>query len=148
MSDLKDSVLVMRRIPEAPVLTAETLACLPGSYGPTAGSGTSGSDSMRGDGSSNAGDETSSSLTDDDMAGGNGGSGGRMELSKMFFGADHVASWMSNNASAYIDMCMFSSLSFSFMFFFACSSCYTQQNRRYDAFDTHTLFFYFNSCCN
>ncbi|KAF9136780.1 hypothetical protein BGX30_010862 [Mortierella sp. GBA39] len=103
MSDLKDSVLVMRRILEAPVLTAETLACLPGSDGSTSGSG---SDSMRGDGSSNASDDTSSSLADDDMASGNGGSGGRMELSKMFLGADHVASWMSNNASAYIDMCM------------------------------------------
>ncbi|KAG9061786.1 hypothetical protein KI688_006937 [Linnemannia hyalina] len=103
MSDLKDSVLVMRRILEAPVLTAETLACLPGSDGSTAGSG---SDSMRGDGSSNAGDDTSSSLADDDMAGGNGCSGGGMELSKMFLDADHVASWMSNSASAYIDMCM------------------------------------------
>ncbi|KAF9549090.1 hypothetical protein EC957_004728 [Mortierella hygrophila] len=83
MSDLKDSVLVMRRILEAPVLTAETLACLPGSDGSTAGSG---SDSTRGDGSSNAGDDTSSSLADDDMTGGNGVSGGEMELSKMFLG--------------------------------------------------------------
>ncbi|KAF9154497.1 hypothetical protein BG015_000784 [Linnemannia schmuckeri] len=109
MSDLKDSVLVMRRIPEAPVLTAETLACLPGSDGSVAGSGTSGSDSMRGDGSSNAGDDTSSSLADDEMTGGNGGhasSGGRMELSKMLLGADHVASWMSNNTLAYLDMCL------------------------------------------
>ncbi|OAQ25769.1 hypothetical protein K457DRAFT_35048 [Linnemannia elongata AG-77] len=105
-SDLEDSVLVMRRFLEAPILTAETLARLPGFDGSTTGGGTSGSDSMRGDGSSNAGDDTSSSLADDDMAGGDGTSGGGMELSKMFLGVDHAASWMSNNASAYIDMCL------------------------------------------
>lgn len=147
ISDLKDAVLVVRRFPEAPDLTAETLACLPGSDGSTAGSGTSGSDSMRGDGSSNAGDETNSSLADDDMAGGNDVGGGGMDLSKMFFGADHVASWMSNNTSAYIDMCKYSSFSFSLCAPFCILAMLhtAQQNIRCSRYSG---FLYLNSRCN
>ncbi|KAG0282195.1 hypothetical protein BGZ96_000747 [Linnemannia gamsii] len=110
-SDLKDTVLIMKRIhdelPGDPLLTAGTLASFQSAYGleSVAGSGTSASgDSMRGDRSINGGDDTSSSFGgDDDMPGGNVNNFGGM--SKTWIGAD-VASWMENNAQTYLNMCL------------------------------------------
>ncbi|KAF9933247.1 hypothetical protein FBU30_006015 [Linnemannia zychae] len=115
LSDLKDSVLVMRRIPEEgkasprPAagtldLTVGSVACfqsIRGCYGSNSGISGSGDNLKTDEGSSNCGDDSCSSLADEDMLRGHGNIVGRNPS----FGADQVTMWMSCNTLEYLNIC-------------------------------------------
>ncbi|KAG0265237.1 hypothetical protein BGZ95_003392 [Linnemannia exigua] len=132
LSDLKDSVLVMRRIPEDGYSSSGSSSCGGGvSFGPGVGSvlteGTlasyqseylsaigamgmttiTGSATSTGSDVARAGDgssDDSSSLLDDDLSSGN--VGGMAGIPQSLLGADHVTYWMSNNEFEYLNFCM------------------------------------------
>ncbi|KAG0374581.1 hypothetical protein BGX24_010231 [Mortierella sp. AD032] len=131
LSDLKDSVLVMRRIPDDGYSSSGSSTCGGVGVGPGVGSvltegtlasyqsaylsaiGAMGSTTLTGSATSTGSDvartgdgssDESSSLLDDDLSSGN--VGGMVGVPHSLLGADHVTYWMSNNEFEYLNFCM------------------------------------------